>query len=451
MRTSHVAVLAAAMMCAASSFHGAHAGNFFQGGLTLTGGWTDNVDAAAKYPAPGGLTREADGVFQIRPTLIYSRLDPQALQHISYTLQGDLYANHSEADSYQNRFQYDGFFNPSKTTTVLFTAQFTQGRLNNFSTLNGSAGNTLTLITPLATSFVQLTLANELAWELSPNWTFSEGATFIAYDPYNPHGQPPSYELTPRVRIDRAWRFVALGLELRTDWIRFAQVNSVVEGDHDQTISSTVIAPRNEQVITTLAARYRHDLTRLVSTELDLGYEYAARTTGTHVDRSEPYALAAFRVSHPYAQFSVSYEHTIQPNLFVAELFVFDRAFGSISVPIAHNFFLTGSSGYQHGQVLDAPTGKVGALVDLWQADGTLTWQPRENLQVFVRYQYYDQIGRRRDPLAQPTIERQLAQLGATFLFPSTAPPTTPKNLANRVDGQDQAQLPPISQPTPKY
>ena len=116
------------------------------------------------------------------------------------------------------------------------------------------------------------------------------------------------------------------------------------------------------------------------------------------------------------------------------------------------NVVLTASGGYQRGSVLDLQKGATVAVVDLFLADATVTWTPRREVSVYLRYSFLDQIGSGNvDPtLEPPTFSRNTVMLGVTGTYPGAPAAVVPSRQALRVDRSDAIGIDsPHSEPQP--
>src|SRR6476620_6927861 len=116
----------------------AHAKSSLQGQVLLSAGYDDNV-----LGVPDNQNPQADGIFEIRPSLIFVQGAPRLVNRLQYTFDATLFATQTDADSYSQRIDWAGFYQPSPTTDLLVLASLQQGRLNTFSLTAGSTGQAI--------------------------------------------------------------------------------------------------------------------------------------------------------------------------------------------------------------------------------------------------------------------------------------------------------------------
>jgi len=440
-----------------------------QGIALASAGWTNNI---LSVPVPdansptGTVGPQADWFFELRPSVALTTGSPRAIQRLAYTFDATLYASHSEANSYQNRLDWAGFFLPSKTVEVLVAASLTEGRLNTFNLTQGSQGTMIAVLPPGGTTFIGATLLQSMQWEFEPKWHFVQSLGFNAYVPIDPRLSPNSFEVDTHWIVERAFRYDAAGLDLRMDYATYTEVRGPVLDPTCGTPtgppscnaagfnSNGVVAPGSSQVIAGLVAKWRHDFGHFWNLELNLGGLVVVPANGVGNPIAQPSGLAAIRYLNPYAQIDLSYAHTVQPNTLVGQTFALDSVTLRGGVPFGQKskVALSAAGGYQHGRVLDFSTGGALSTVDLIVADATLSWTPRRELSAYLRYQYFDQIGNPDDFAPQPSLSRQTVMLGVTGTWPGEAAAVVPTRQALRVDRSDAVGIPePHSEPQPPH
>jgi hypothetical protein len=431
----------------------ARAKTVVQGVAFASVGFTDNV-LSLPVPPPGATTPgpDWDFFFQLRPSVVLTTGTPRAIQRLAYVFDANLFASHSEANSYTNRLEWAGFFLPTKATEVLVSAAVSEGRLNTFNLTTGSAQQPLQAVAPGGTTFVGATLLQSLNWELAQNWRSLQTLGFNAYVPIDPRLTPSSFEVDTHWGTDHGWKHDALGFDLRVDWVLYTEVRGPappVTGGGVPT-GNGVVSPQQQQIINALVLKWKHDFGHFWNTQAELGAVIDTPANGTGSSIVQPAALAAVRYLHPYSQVELNYAHTVQPNTIVGQTFAIDSVLLRVAVPFGEKSRVVGSAsgGYQHGSVLDLVTGGTTSSVELILADATITWSPRREFNAYVRYQYFNQIGHASDPAPQPSLSRQTVMLGITGAFPGEPAAVVPTREALRVDRSDATGIPePHSQP----
>ncbi len=451
LRSAPVRLVALAVTLALGSH--AFAKATLQGSLSLSEGWTDNVLSAPDKPVAGDPAKEGDALWDIRPGLTLTTGTPRAIQRVAYLFSTELYLNHSEADAYTNRLEWNGLFQPNARTTLLLDAAATEGRLSTFNLLTPSAVNQVQATPVDSPTVFDASIQQELSYELTAKFRLIQSLALLSVVPISGGILPATVQVTPIIGIERDWKRDALALTYHIDYTYFSEVDTTITAA-DGTKKITPLTPVEDQIINTLLVKWRHDLGRQFSSELAAGVTEAIRPSTATGEIWQPAGMAAIHYSHPNAQFGLTYQRRIQPNLFVAQTFLVDQVDFSGGVPLGlrSHLIFSASAGYQYDQVLDVNNGKIGGTVHVILADATLAWIPRPELQVFFRYQLFDQIsGNDRDLFLQPSLMRNIFQIGLTATFPGEPAVRVPGHLADRVDRTDQLGIPPEHTPAPKY
>ncbi|MGZ3441244.1 MAG: hypothetical protein ACXVDD_17110, partial [Polyangia bacterium] len=226
-----------------------------QGTGTAAAGYNDNVLNAPDEKTTNGPAREGDALFQLVPGVVLSSTGPRILQRLAYTFAVDLYARHSEADSFTNTLDWVGHVLTSPTTSLLLTLQSQQGKVSTFNLNQASGGATVTLVPQNSNQYYFSQIASEAFTATpTPHWLVTEKLSLRVFAPFDQSTLPDSYDLLGEVGFDRIFRIDALGLLLRADFIDFVE-------PRDPT-TDVPIAPDQRQVLTSLIARWRRDWSR---------------------------------------------------------------------------------------------------------------------------------------------------------------------------------------------
>ena len=313
-------MLAVALAAAAAP---AHAKVTLQGTTTATAGWTDNVLDAPDEQVPNGPTRDADFFFQLAPGAVLTSISPRLLQRLAYTFTADLFVHHSEANSYSNSLEWAGDVALSKTLNLLLTTQTLQGRLSTFNLNQASSGATIGVL-PQNTSinFFSQAVTESLDSLLSGGkWRMQEVALFRAFIPTDRGVQPDVYEAQGDLSFDRVFRLDSLGA--------LARVNVIDYQAPRDPMTDVPIGFNEQQVLTTLLARWRRDWSPFWSTEAALGVINGVGASSDPTAKTQtswsPSALAALRFTRDVAAGELRYAHDVAPNPLFGSTFETDQ------------------------------------------------------------------------------------------------------------------------------
>ena len=103
---------------------------------------------------------------------------------------------------------------------------------------------------------------------------------------------------------------------------------------------------------------------------------------------------------------------------------------------------LSTSAAYQYARQIDFATGGTLSHTNVILADATLGWIPRAEVELFARYQFFDQIGTPGDFTVQPSFLRHVFMIGIIGTYPGEAAAVVPTRSAQRVDRSDMTGIP---------
>jgi hypothetical protein len=440
-RAPAAVTLAAAALAAAVLTIGArraHAKLSVQATGTATVGYTDNVLSAPDEQTAGTSPRQGDALFQLIPGAVLAQEAPRFMQRLAYAFTADLFARHSEANSYSNTLDWVGTVQTSSTTKLTLTLQSQQGRISTFTVNQPSADATVGVLTSNnGTSYFSQNLAESFEATVTPAWHVTQGLLFRAFIPIDRGTQPDTYSLGANLGVDRYFRDDALGFVLSESFVEYVPPRDAFD----------MPTPDNLQFLTTLVGRWRRDWSRTWNTEADLGVISIVGLPGDPTKATEtawePSALAALRWFEDFAAAELHYAHTAAPNTLAGNTFATDEVGLQAGVPLFKNKVLIGTTvAYQHARLLALVPGSPEATADLVLVDATIGWQPLPELRVFARYALFDQFGAPpvgNVPAVLPDLTRNLVMVGVNVTYPAVAALRAPLRGASRVDETDTA------------
>ncbi len=445
------AVKLAALLAATLASAGARAEVTVQGTGTASAGWTDNILGAPDQPTANGPPREGDFLFQLVPGVVLSSATPRFIERAAYSFTADLFATHSEANSYSNTIDWAGNILTSPTSTMILTLESQQGKLSTFSFNQPSAGAAITVLPQNndVNYFRQIASESFVATPTA-QWRVSQLLSFHAFVPLTQGTLATSYDVAGEVGVDRIFRLDSLGLLLRAELIDFVQ-------PRDPT-TDVPVAFDQRQELTTLLARWRRDWSPSWSTEASLGaisiVSASSDPMATTSSDWEPSARAAVRWAQKLGSAELRYAHDVEPNALLGTTFSTDVVALQAGVPIVRAKLSFGATAaYEHVRLLSQGTGGPNDSADLALVDFTVGWQLRPELQLFARYSLLDQFGS--PPMSGaasvlPDLTRNLVMIGATVVYPAVMTVRVPTRQGTRVDGSDQAAFPEVHAPAPR-
>jgi|GEM_PF-3437519 len=417
-----------------------------QGRLRLGIAWTDNIlsvplTPTAVPPTSVAVVPQSDGYLEVVPSLILTLAQPRVVQSLTYTLTGDVYFQHSEADSYLNHLEYNGFYTPSNRAEVTLTVSGSEGRLNAFSPSQLSDLGPVLQLRPGSLTYGAAALREILLYELSQRWRLNQSLGFNAFIPIDSGQLSTTLAADQQLGADFVQRKNAFGFALRVGYLAYLELRD---------ITGTVLSPTRQQLLNSLIGRWRRDYGTQFATELAFGVVESNRAQGGGVTLWEPYALAAGRWFGERGLVELSYTHNVGPSALTAQTYVADQVFLRVNVLLVKRSPLvaSGAVGYQYGRVADVEQGQDLGRNHLVTLDANLTWNPHPSVGVFARYTFFDQIGFSGDPVVLPETRKQIVMLGVIATYPATAAAKVPSRQSLRVDRSDGETIPEAHTPT---
>lgn len=417
----------------------AHATAGVQAQLMLSGGYDDSP------PPVAGMNVKPDFFADIRPTLAFALLQPKLALRLSYTFTASIYADQSAENSYANRLELSLLATPTRTSTLALTVSGSESSLQSFTTSQPSDGAPIMAI-PLGTSYYANARAQELATaELTPLWRLTQLASFSAVVPLGDSSTiSRTLDLDQTVAFERRFVHDLVGAVLRVDFVDYLERRGPVVNPDGTMDPNGLLAPSQRQLITALAGRWRRDLGHFFAAELEAGALLAFRADDGGGLIAQPVGRAALHYAREEGAADLTYTHTVQPNVFVAQTFLSDTVMlrGAVPLPWPRlHLGIAASVAYQHGRLLDSTAGALTTTFDSFLGDATLTWSPRPGLSIFARYQRIDQFAAGSANPVEP-LHRDIALVGLFGYYPDSPTLAFRYRPSSRVDGSDATSIP---------
>jgi hypothetical protein len=402
----------------------------------VAAGWSDNILNAPTQVVTNQRGRESDFFFQLAPGAALASAGPRLLQRLAYTFTADLFVRHSEANSFSNTLDWNGFIATSPTTDLLLTLQSQQGRLNTFNLQVPSAGGVVVpaLTGATSTNFFSQTASESLTWTPTAQWRGVETTFFRNF--------------IGELGAERIFLRDSLGLLVRADFVDFSAVRDPN--------TNVVTTSEQQQIITTALARWRRDWSPSWSTEGALGVVEAMNATDGSGRAWQPSVLAAVRWFRDLANAELRYAHDAVPNPLAGSSFAFDEVALTVAAPLGArtHLFVGATAAYLHVRQISAVAGLTDDTASIVQCDVTLGWQPRPEFDLYARYSLFDQFGAPPiDMTTQanlPSIYRNTILIGINVIYPAVAAARVPTRRGSRVDRTDQPGFPEMHQQPPR-
>lgn len=322
-----------------------------------------------------------------------------------------------------------------------------QGRTNSFTQGDIVAPSA---INALVTNFLTVGATSLLVYEPTARLQISQPINYRDYIPYDQSGidgmavtgAQQSHTLDGGIGVDYLFARFSLGAELRAGWF-LAQSNE---------INAASIADRS--IITMqLLARSKFQLSQRWTGEAHVGV-FAATLASHFLEPSYPvpdpanpmnsvpqsatlispigglglsYLLPALE-----SLLTLTYQHSAAGEVFLGRLTLSDAVYLRVQTPLPRSLSLALSAGFRHSELtgnggldngLVAGNGVLfGQTYDFILCDAILNWQARDNVLIFLRYAYQNQIPHGIPFPNEPALlsfDRHLATVGVALFYPS--------------------------------
>ncbi len=438
----------------------AHAGASLQAVVTASAGVTDNIASTPTHPQPGTKGRESDFLAVISPGLILSGGSPRAVMQLSYIFGGVIYGRNSDADTYTNTAALNGFFLPSKRTTMGLSLGLTQGRTSAFNTAIQSSNQPVQAQLSGVQNILAVYASETLAWEITQNWRLYQlGGFSTSYYLAPPPVQPIARNVPATLGISRRFARDALSVEgnfVYTDYPAQRGPVTTVDGRVDE---NGIVQKHQSQIIATPLARYTRDFTYFMAGRVELGANVVFDPAIPGHRLVQTAGGAGFNFNSPLVLVDISYAHGVAPNLLFRSNFLNDSAaiHAIILLGARSGFSLSLSAGYTYGRQLDLEAHEH-AIAQTILADATLSYAARKELTFFLRYQLIDQFARPVNAAANgsnvggaveggtlstlTTYYRNTVLFGVTAIYPAESAAQVPRSaLGVRADRRDDGNI----------
>jgi hypothetical protein len=339
----------------------------FTEGLRVQGGYTHQT------AAPDNLT------LTTIPAVSFLYLQKRAELRATYAFTFSVYTGGSSADI-ANRLNVSSYFDLSQRTGLVLTAEGTQTTVNNALTAAPASATTVTTLPTGSTNLVTARISEGLSHQVTPvvrTGQALDGLYSTQLEQTNLHG----YYTSASLSLEREWPRDALGGDVRTAY----------------SFSHAPPFPDSQLVNIGLTPHWRHDISRQFTASLATGASVIFSPQPGTRRILEPFVLATLLYAWSDSEVDVNYFMGVAPNQLTAQPFQTDRVGLHASTPLSVRYRIAGgtSISYAHSKTLNLftdPTLPPIPSTDAVFGDVDVGWSPVENVQVFARYQIYDQI-----------------------------------------------------------
>lgn len=311
------------------------------------------------------------------PELSYFVFEPRLSLRLSYSFGFTMHT--ALPAEIANRLELASAYDLSPRTTALFTAGVSQSSVAQ-AFINSPAAETFFGAVPSTrTQLAAVSVSEATSWEASPVVRVGQQVDGRFVTPIDETVRLQNSIVGVQADVDRAFRRDAIG-----GVVRGAYAYGSVPGARDQQILSASLAPR-----------WRHDFGRALTSSLAAGASLVASPDPGTRALVRPFGQASLLLSVDESTFELFYAAGPQANAVTAQLFDAQQVTMRTATPLSNRYavYVGASAGYLHGKLISLARDVVAPpALDVILADAEIGWSPSQSMQVFARYQFFDQL-----------------------------------------------------------
>lgn len=409
-----------------------HAGNYSVHVLgTAEASWTDNLFAVPDDSADPLPPHESDVLIRFRPGVLTTYETPRTIHNVEYTLDANLYLDHTEARSIGHNLIARGFYLTSPRSEVQTSLGISTGMLAALSTRQTPSEGQPVARGSGNGEFWSIDASQGLNYAATRDLRVTQGLQVHRLSSTDALGaETHGTDLGASLGVDRGWRQSALAVQTGARYVILTQ------GLTD-----------NRSIHSSLAVSFRRDLSRRWSSLADAGVAWIAPidedahtvqpTFGLNLSYAPEWGAAGFQVRRALA-----------PNLYLAENTITDTAIANASLPLPWltddpnlpTLTVGGVLGAGRSQVIRGDV--IASTVNVVFGDLAVTYAPRGDLTFVVRAQHQRQIpGESTTMMAALEYDRTTVITSVTWRFPERLAADIPMRDSLRVDRRDNTPV----------
>ena len=377
----------------------------------VTSGYSDNIQSSPDEPPPDVPPRDDAGFTTVAPGLWLVVDSPKATQELLWTVEGTLVAGASVGESLATRGEWTAMFRPARTVVVRSAAQLALGYFT--ASLLPTVGGEDVVSFPGGGQSVSFSAEDALTWEFVHNWRLHQMASASGYSQLSPLPEGGGIDAGGGGGLERVWENTAVGSNGLVSYTDF---------------SETGVTGAQSQMTWRAIGFVRQDLGERTSLYADGGAvgliaavgaaEHTARAVGD---------LVVSRIVGEDGAIQLSGGRLIRPNLYLGHTVQRDQVLATARLPLPWGrdrltrrapVAVSLAGGAANSRAIDVQTGDLSDPWQVYRGTGAVTYSPRQDLRVGVRYEYVQQVG---DPMLGPVFlpfSRHLVMLSFWGRFP---------------------------------
>lgn len=387
---------------------------------------TERARVQGIYSYQTGTVPPQDLAVQVVPEVSLLDVSKRSQLRATYTFAAGVHTT-LPADI-SNRLVLNSAFDLSQRTSLLFSADVGHTSVTN-SLVLGSPSNVPGGAIPLTVGQLFTSRVGEgVSWEASPTIRFTQlaDATYITTINAPPALSVEAYLANAVLSLDRAFPTDAVGIDLRGGYA----------------VSHIAPLPTSRLVPISLTPHWRHDLSQTLTSLFVAGATVVVSPDPDTRTLAGPFGQATLTYLLGDSTFDLTGSVGPTANALTAQLIYADQVMlrTTTALSVEHHIVGTAGVGYTHGSVIELRRNIVPQPdFDAFIADTGVTWSPTPAVDLFVRYQYVDQLtAAGAGAVATPALQRHAVIIGIQ-LATRPDPIRVPTQFPQRVDRSDAA------------
>lgn len=369
---------------------------------SATAAYTDNAFSAPSTPQPGQRGVVATPFFLLTPGLALFHDLSTARYELSYQHDFTFFLNSSVDNSGSDTVRSQGLFELSARDTLTLNLNATRSSFTRL-LVNANGPGATEVQADGSVERLRVDLAEGYARQLNNEWRFLQVLQAGTLIPFT-YDEPVRYQTGLELGLEYARPVDVYGVAIGTTYFKSLTLRD-----------RTVTLPVTEQLVTTLNARWRHDLSSEWSTNLTAGVGVASELGG----KSTPFPVAGAGLAYAGELLAATLEvnHSQFVSLESAQTYVSDTVTAAVGIPITEQrpfgFDVSSSLGHNR-QLIDGGNDEA---ANVWLSEASVGYGP-SFLTLELRAQHFEQFGGGATAVALPDLSRNVVMLTLSSMFP---------------------------------
>lgn len=369
---------------------------------SATAAYTDNAFSAPKTPGPGQRGVVATPFFLLTPGLALYHDVRTARYELSYQHDFAFFLESSIDNSGSDTIRSQGQFDLSARDTLTLNLNATRSSFTRL-LVNANSPGATEVQADGSVERLRVDLSEGYARQLDNEWRFLQVLQAGTLIPFT-YDEPVRYQTGLELGLEYARPVDVYGIAIGTTYFKSLTLRD-----------RTVTLPVTDQLVTTLNARWRHDLSSEWSTNLTAGVGVASELGGD----STPFPVAGAGLTYAGELIAATLElnHSQFVSLESAQTYVSDTVAAAVGIPITEQrpfgFNVSSSLGHNR-QLIDAGNDEA---ANVWLSEASVGYGP-SFLTLELRAQHFEQFGGGATAVALPDLSRNVVMLTLSSMFP---------------------------------